>query len=105
MSPFVADHPCGGPLTMLPADRVRAVGKSPPDAREAPSRGGLADAGGRYRTRTDDLLGVNEALYQLSQSPVDRPAANEGHPWVTSRKDATHNALRFRTRAAESALW
>ena len=25
--------------------------------------------GGRYRTRTDDLFGVNEARYQLRQSP------------------------------------
>ncbi len=31
---------------------------------------GLLRVGGRYQTRTDDLFGVNEARYQLRQSPL-----------------------------------
>jgi hypothetical protein len=55
---------------MLPADQVAPRRENTSERMRGPLEGGLADAGGRYRTRTDDLLGVNEALYQLSQSPV-----------------------------------
>ncbi len=55
---------------------------------------GLCLKGGRYQTRTDDLFGVNEARYQLRQSP----------PALSVRVDSSGCPAVLRTRRA-ARVW
>ncbi len=72
---------CSRPAPSVPAPIGRAPDWWPPAPR-GDIGGGLTGGGlgGPSRTRTDDILGVNEALYQLSYGPgVRLPIAASGH--------------------------
>ena len=80
------------------AERARGRARHPETTTPPSDRGCLS--GGRCRTRTDDLFGVNEARYQLRQSPATIHLAIPWTPFsLTRARCVTWVCLGFARRA------